>query len=144
MHFFKLSGAGLLLLVGFWCLGRTVETGLNQDPGLVDRRETITAGLLLGLPATALGSWLIWHDRQQQQRQQAQQLRAVFFDLVKAGRGQVTPLRLAMAAQIDGDVAKAYLNARSVEYDATFHVDDDGTIIYCFSTVGLPIGELAS
>ena len=74
MHFFKLSGAGLLLLVGFWCLGRTVETGLNQDSGLVDRRETMTAGLLIGLPVTALGGWLIWHDRQQQQRQQQERI----------------------------------------------------------------------
>ncbi|MGD1942834.1 MAG: hypothetical protein ACFB0G_16120 [Leptolyngbyaceae cyanobacterium] len=144
MRFLKLSGASVLLLVGFLCLGRTIETGLNQNPNLTDRREIMTAGLLIGLPTTALGGWLIWHDRQQRQRQQAQQLRAVFFDLVKAGRGQITPLRLAMAAQIAGDVAKAYLNDRSVEYDATFQVDDDGTIIYCFPTVGLPVGEFAS
>jgi len=132
MNKVKSIGAGLLLLLGFWCLGRALETSLNRDPRLLDKRETITAGLLLGVPATTGGSWLLWERRRQRREQAAQHLRQTFFRTVKAGRGQVTPLQFAMAAQVDGDVANAYLRDRSLEYSATFKVDDDGNITYCF------------
>lgn len=128
----KTIGAGMLLLLGFWCLGRAVEMGLNRDPNILEKRETITAGILLGLPATAGGSWLLWEQRRQRRHQAAKRLRSIFFHLVQTRQGKVTPLQLAMAAQIEGDVAKAYLNDRSIEFDATFDVDAIGNITYCF------------
>jgi len=132
MNKVKSVGAGLLLLLGFWCLGRALETSLNRDPRILDKRETITAGLLLGLPATAGGSWLLWDRRRQCRQQTAQTLRQTFFRSVKAGRGKVTPLQFAIAANLDGATANTYLRDRSIEYNATFEVDDDGNITYCF------------
>ena len=126
-----LSG-GLLLLLGFWCLGRAVEMSLNRDPHVQEKRETVTAGILLGLPATAGGSWLLWAQHRQRRQQAAQRLRNIFFHLVQTRQGQVTPLQFAMAAQIDGDIAKAYLDDRSLEFDATFDVDEQGHMTYCF------------
>lgn len=128
----KQIGAITLLLLGFIYLGRAVELGLNKDPNILDRRETITAALLLGIPTTTGGSWLLWDSRRQRRRLKAQQLKDVFFQLVKAGRGKVTPLRFSMEAQIDGEEAKAYLSDRSVEYDATYQIDIEGNITYCF------------
>lgn len=128
----KPIGAGLLLLLGFWCLGRALETSLNRDPQVLEKRETITAGLLLGLPATAGGTWLLWERRRQRQQQAAQQLRQVFLRSVTAGRGRVTPLQFAIAANLDGATANTYLRDRSIEYNATFDIDDDGNITYCF------------
>ena len=132
MNKVKSISAGVLLLLGFWCLGRAVEMGLNQDPRVLEKRETVTAGILLGLPATASGSWLLWAQQRQRRQQAAQRLRNIFFHLVQTRQGQVTPLQLAMAAQIDGDIAKAYLDDRSLEFDATFNVDEQGNITYCF------------
>lgn len=132
MNKVKSISAGLLLLLGFWCLGRAVEMGLNRDPNVLEKRETVTAGILLGLPATAGGSWLLWHQQRQRRQQAARRLRSIFFHLVQTRQGQVTPLQLAMAAQIDGDIAKAYLDDRSLEFDATFEVDEQGNITYCF------------
>ncbi|HEY9890064.1 MAG TPA: ribosomal protein L7/L12 [Candidatus Obscuribacterales bacterium] len=132
MYKVKSIGAGVLLVLGFWCLGRAVETGLNADPQMSNQREIMTAGVLLGVPATAGGGWLLWDVRQQRRREAEKRLRDTFFKLVKAGRGKVTPLRLSMEAQIDGETAKAYLRDRSVEYDATFQVDMEGHITYCF------------
>ncbi len=128
----KPIGAIGLLLLGFWCWGRVIETALNPDPRLLERREIVTAGVLLGTPAIAGGSWLVWDMRRQRRLASAKHLRETFFRLVKAGRGKVTALRFAMEAHIDGATAKAYLSDRSREYDATFQVDSEGAITYCF------------
>jgi hypothetical protein len=132
MHKVKSIGAGLLLVLGFWCLGRALETALNSDPRVVDKRETLTAGILLGIPATATAGWLLWDRRRQSQLTQEKHLRAVFFQVVQAQQGQITPLQFAIAAQISGQEAKAYLSDRSLEFDATFQVDEVGNIFYCF------------
>ena len=132
MKIAKPLGAGILILLGFWCLGRVMETALDRSPDRLDKRETITAGVLIGVPATAGGAWLALDTRRQRHLAEGKRLRQIFFKLVKAGRGKVTALRFSMEAQIDGDVAKAYLNTLSREYDATFQVDNEGGITYCF------------
>lgn len=135
----KPIGAGILLLLGFWCLGRVVETGLDPNPNRLGKRETMTAGLLVGVPAATGGAWLAFDIRRQRRLAAAKQLQDTFFRLVKAGRGKVTALRFSMEAQIDGEQAKAYLSDRSREYDATFQVDSEGGITYCFN-----LGDLES
>ncbi|NER78599.1 MAG: hypothetical protein F6K42_03295 [Leptolyngbya sp. SIO1D8] len=109
-----------------------METAFDPDITRVGKRETITAGILVGAPASAGGAWLILNARRQRRLAEAQRLRQIFFKLVKAGRGKVTALRFAMEAQMDGEMAKAYLSDRSQEYDATFQVDNEGGITYCF------------
>lgn len=135
----KPIGAGILLLLGFWCLGRVIETGLDPNPHRLGKRETMTAGVLVGVPAATGGAWLALSVRRQRQLATEQKLRDSFFRLVKAGRGKVTALRFSMEAQIDGEHAKAYLSDRSREYDATFQVDSEGGITYCFN-----LGDLES
>jgi ribosomal protein L7/L12 len=125
--------------MGVLCLGRALETGLDRNPNRLNKGETITAGLLLGVPSTGMGTWLVADLRRQRRQQEAQRLQGTFFQLVKAGRGKVTPLRFAMEAQVDGETAKQYLSDRALEYDATFQVDDDGGITYCFN-----LGEVDS
>jgi hypothetical protein len=135
----KPTAAGLLLLVGGLCLGRVGETLLDRNPDRVGQRETITAGLLLGTPTTGGGAALLWGVRRDRHLREERHLRQVFFQLVKAGRGKVTALRFAMEAQIAGDRATAYLEAQARTYDATFQVDRDGGITYCFN-----LGEVDS
>ncbi|MEM9003888.1 MAG: ribosomal protein L7/L12 [Cyanobacteria bacterium P01_F01_bin.86] len=132
MQVVKPIGAGILLLLGVLCLGRAIETSLDPNPNRLAKRETITAGVLLGLPATVGGTWLVLASQRQRQREAEKHLKETFFKLVKAGRGKVTALRFSMEAQIDGETAKAYLSDRSREYDATFQVDNEGGITYCF------------
>ena len=129
----KSLGAVTLLLLGFLCLGRAIETSVDRNPNRLNKRETVTAGILLGLPAIVGGTWLVFNKRRQYRTTEETRLRKTFFELAKAGHGQMTVLQFAIAAQIDGNQAKIYLSDRSREYDATFQVDDEGTIIYCFN-----------
>ncbi len=129
----KQGAAAALIVVGVLCLGRAIETGLDRNPNRVGKRETITAGLLLGGIATTGGIALALNTHRQRRRQEKAQLQAVFFNLVKAGRGKVTPLRFAMEAQLTGEAATAYLNEQARQYDATFQVDQEGGITYCFN-----------
>ncbi len=139
MRIAKQIAAGLLIVVGALCLARALETGLDRNPNRLDKRETITAGLLLGVPAVIGGTWLGVDLRRQRQHQEAERLQGVFFQLVKAGRGKITALRFAMEAHLDGEAAKTYLSDRALEYDATFQVDNEGGITYCFN-----LGEVDS
>lgn len=127
------TGAIILLLIGFWSLGRSLETALDRNPNRLGKRETITAGLLIGLPATVGGSWLIADARRRKRLQQERHLRQAFFQVLQLGEGKVTPLQLSMAAGLAGEEAKVYLDQRAREFDATFHVEEDGGLVYCFS-----------
>jgi hypothetical protein len=51
----KQGAAAVLLVVGVLCLGRAVETSLDRNPNRIGKRETITAGILLGGTATPGG-----------------------------------------------------------------------------------------
>ncbi|NEQ33633.1 MAG: hypothetical protein F6K04_21995 [Leptolyngbya sp. SIO4C5] len=127
----KQISAGLLLL-GFWCLARAAETGLDRNPNRLDRRETVLAGLLLGIPAVGFGSYLGLDAYLQKKRQERDRLQGIFFKLVKAGKGKVAPLRFAMEANLSGEMAKAYLDERARIYDADFQVDEQGGVSYYF------------
>lgn len=129
----KQGVAAGLLLFGVWALGRAAETAINPNPDLINRREIVTAGVLLGGPATAAAGWLGLDLIRQRRREQAQRLQGIFFELLQAGDGNITPLRFAMVSHLSGEAAKAYLTERAREYDATFQVAADGGLIYCFN-----------
>jgi ribosomal protein L7/L12 len=129
----KQGAAAALIVVGVLCLGRAVETGLDRNPDRIDKRDTITAGILLGGTAIPGGIALALSAHRQRKRAGLAQLQSVFFKLVKAGRGKITPLRFAMEAHLTGEAATAYLNDQARQYDATFQVDQEGGITYCFN-----------
>ena len=135
-------GTGLLLLLGFWCLGRALETSLDRNPDRLGKRDTITAGVLMGLPSTAAGIGLALTTRRQAQQQRQGQLRQAFFRQLQLGQGQITPLGLAMVTGLSGAESQAYLDDRAREFNATFQLEENGDLIYCFSLGPLDYGAL--
>lgn len=132
MKHLKRFGAGVLLLLGFWCLGRAVETGLDRNPSRLEKRETVLAGVLLGIPATTAGLWLAMALQQQEQVEREQHLQRTFFQLLRRQQGRITPLQLAEATGISGTEAKAYLSLQARIYDGSFDVNSTGSITFCF------------
>lgn len=132
MKVFSRVLAGILLGVGLPISLLAVLSLLNPKTTATDKTEAAAVLLVLGVAPTTAGGWLALKAQQQRQQEGRDRLRAIFFQLLREGNGQITPLRLAMEAGLDGETAKAYLQERATEFDATFNVSEQGTISYYF------------
>ncbi|HEY9761025.1 MAG TPA: hypothetical protein V6D07_00795 [Trichocoleus sp.] len=83
-----------------------------------------------------LGFWL-----NQRQRKQQQVLHRLFYEMLKANHGKVSVLDFAIAADLTGPQARAFLDARAREFYANFEPTDHGDILYTFNSPGIQIGE---
>ena len=82
---------------------------------------------LLLLGAIAIGGWG-WQRYQQRQ----QYLYAVFYDALQVSHGRLSALEFAMAAQLPGPQARAFLDARAREFWAEFEPPPQGDVLYTF------------
>ena len=128
----KKIAASCLLSLGFICLLGTVFNVIEQDR-TQEHRDKAVAGLVLGLPLTISGSWLIWSLSQQRQQEKENYLRSKFFHLIEQGNGSINTLNFAMEATISGEEAQQHLEAYSKEFNADFEVTEDGNLIYKFA-----------
>ncbi|MGB7250138.1 MAG: hypothetical protein WBC73_14460 [Phormidesmis sp.] len=125
-----LSALGLML--GFLCLGRAVETALDPDPDRLDKRETITAGLLLGIPVTVGAGLMLKNVERDRKRIHLQRLQSLFYKALKANDGKINPIQFAMLGEISLQEAQACLDDWAGPMNADFQVDDAGVVMYCF------------
>lgn len=125
-----LSAVGLLL--GFLCLGRAAETALDTDPTRLHKRETVTAGLLLGIPCTAGAGLLLLDLESRRRRNRTQRMQTLFYKAVKANDGKINPLQFAMLAEVSLSEAQKCLNDWAGPLNADFEVDEAGVVEYCF------------
>jgi predicted transcriptional regulator len=114
----------------------------NSTPG--ERDGAIGAMLLFSLPLTVVGGGMFWHNHQRYQQMQRDRIREAFFNLLETHNGQITPLRLSMETKLDGAAARAYLDDRAKEFNASFKVTEDGNLIYSFELGGSNPGRLPS
>jgi ribosomal protein L7/L12 len=140
MKVIKILGSGILLTIGFMFLMVSMVISTDKNPTQKDK-SAFLGGLLLGIPATVAGGLLVWNLYQNPRKQSQSQLQAIFFRVLKAGNGRITPLGLAMEAGISGEAAKAYLDERAREFVANFDVDAEGNVYYCFNLGGVSLLE---
>lgn len=91
---------------------------------------------------SAFGGWLFWNGARIQEKQRQDRLLASFFRLIKQGEGRITPFSFAAETGINGTEAKAYLDARSKEFNGDFDIDRDGNMIYRFPSHELKHGSM--
>ncbi len=96
------------------------------------------ACLLVSTPLLVGGIWLRGTAHRAKLQRDRDRLQAIFFQLLQTEQGRLTPLGFAMVANIPHAAAKRYLDAQAIELAANFEPQDDGTVIYCFPTSGLP------
>lgn len=137
MKLIKKLSAGLLLTFGgiLLMIPLIVFTLPNPDASPEDKQEDGDAaigGLVLGLPAVALGGWLVWGLRKQHSKETSDRLQSTFYQLLKEGSGNITTLQFAMEAKLTAAEAKEYLDDRAKEYDAYFKVSEEGGVSYYF------------
>lgn len=131
----RITGIGLSavgLLLSFLCLGRAVETALDRNPNRQGKRETVLAGLLIGLPAGAGALWILRDLERDRTLIHSQKLQSLFYKAVRANNGRISAAQFAMLSQIPMDEAKAFLDSWAGAMDAQFDVDETGLVVYCF------------
>ncbi|MEL7227737.1 MAG: hypothetical protein AAGL17_23630, partial [Cyanobacteria bacterium J06576_12] len=106
---YSLSALGLML--GFLCLGRAVETALDKDPTRQGKRETITAGILIGLPVTAGALWAMSSLERDRRLAYSQRLQALFYKALQANEGRINAIQFAMLAEVSLGEAQQCLDA---------------------------------
>ncbi|MEM6451727.1 MAG: hypothetical protein AAF703_15580 [Cyanobacteria bacterium P01_D01_bin.105] len=137
---FRLASYGVAsggLLLGFLCLGRAIETALDRNPNRTEQRETITVGLLLGIPCTAGALWMLGATHRQQRLERSQRLQTIFYKAIKSNNGRIDPLQFAVLGQISVDEAQDCLEAWAQQLNADFKIDEGGVMVYCFDLPAL-------
>ena len=131
-------GLGLLgLLLGFLCLGRALETALDRRSERLNKRETMTVGLLLGLPATFGALSLLRTVERQRQTERSARLQALFYKALRANEGKINAIQFAMLAEISLAQAHECLDTWAVPMNADFDIDEAGVVVYRF-----PVSEV--
>ncbi|MGK7903642.1 MAG: hypothetical protein AB4352_19995 [Hormoscilla sp.] len=93
-----------------------------------------TAWRTLELGVMAIGAWTIWTFYQQRKQSQQAYLKELFYQLIQENHGYITALDLAMKANISAPAAGKYLERRAEEFAAEFEVNQQGGILYLFTT----------
>ena len=132
--------AGFGLLLGFLCVGRAIETALDSNPNRLDKRETVVAGLLLGVPCAAGGLWMLSALKKRERLRYSRRLQTVFYKAIKANNGRISPLQFSLLGQISVDEAKDCLDAWARSLNADFKIDEAGVMVYCFK-LPAPLNE---
>lgn len=136
MKLLKKVSAGLLLSLGFLCLMTSVFYLVEPGTTLEEKQEAsedITAGIVLGVPLTAVGSWLIWNLGQHSKKELSDRLQSSFYQLIKQGNGHITVLNFAIETQLPPTAAKQYLDEKAKELNANFNTNEQGGIFYEFN-----------
>ncbi|HEY9645130.1 MAG TPA: hypothetical protein V6C88_02105 [Chroococcidiopsis sp.] len=122
----------LLLTIGIPISLLAIAKLPDRNLSKADRDEVILALMFFGAVPTASASYLLWDLHRHHQRAKRDRLYATFFELVRAGQGRLSVLDFAIATQLPGSTAKAFLDDRAREFDATFDVTDSGGVFYQF------------
>ena len=131
----RIAGVGLSalgLVLGFLCLGKAAEAAFNTHSEQLNKRETITAGLLLGIPCTAGAGWMLMDIEAGRRRNRSKRMQTLFYKALKANDGKINPLQFAMLAEVSLAEAQRCLNDWAGPLNADFEVDEAGVVEYCF------------
>lgn len=141
MRFIRKAAAGFLLTFGFLLLLVPAVVFPDRE-ATQDERDGAWGCLAMGIPVTAWGGWIVWGLYNDRRKARLKQVQDAFYRLVRQHHGRVTVLNFAMEAELPGEEAKAFLDARSREFGVTFDVMEDGGIVYHFPVIGLEEPEV--
>jgi uncharacterized membrane protein YeaQ/YmgE (transglycosylase-associated protein family) len=125
---------GISFTIGFLFLG--VSASLFTQKNLSDDdRDGALGCLIIGVPPTVLGGWLLWDLRRQKERSQqamSLELEAIFLQQLQANQGNITIVSFAVASKLPLEEAKKYLEVKSTQLNSTFHINEAGGTSYHF------------
>ncbi|AFY33947.1 hypothetical protein [Calothrix sp. PCC 7507] len=114
---------------------------LNPKTASQDKKDAVAALTILTIPSTMIGGYLSWSLVQQNRKEKAlllqseqKRLQLLFLELIEQNAGTITVLQLAKNAEISTQSSKQYLDDKAKELNASFEVNEDGNILYRFSS----------
>jgi hypothetical protein len=134
MNVWQKISVGILFTFGFMFLMVTAVSVLKPVQTEKDRSAAL-GGLVLGVPPTAAGIWVILEARRKatlKQKHGLLDLESTFLQMLKANGGRIATIDFALEAKLPLAEAKQYLDRKAQELDASFDVSEDGGIKYRF------------
>ncbi|MFP5273706.1 hypothetical protein [Coleofasciculus sp.] len=131
----KAFSAGCLLIISLSILLLGTIDLANPNSTKKDKEGALATIVLFGLPSAAMGTWLIWSLRQQNQKKLEQLNLAkeqLLLHLIQQNQGKITVTGFAASAQISIEEAQQYLDEKAKQLNANFEATDEGGIIYQF------------
>lgn len=126
-----LSGSFLFAFGGLFLLAALlIPFDKTETPE--DRNSALLGCLLLGLPMTTGGSFLLWSVAENRRQTKRDRLQSSFYQILKENNGDITVMRLAMATKVSGDEAQQFLTEKAKEFNADFKVTENGSVVYKF------------
>lgn len=126
-----LSGSFLLAFGGLFLLAALlIPFDKTETPE--DRNSALLGCLILGLPMTTGGSFLLWSVAENRRQTKRDRLQSSFYQILKENHGNITVMRLAMATGVSGNEAQQFLTEKAKEFNANFNITENGSIIYEF------------
>lgn len=126
-----LSGSFLLAFGGLFLLAALlIPFDKTETPE--DRNSALLGCLILGLPMTTGGSFLLWSVAETHRQTKRDRLQSSFYQILKENNGDITVMRLAMATKVSGDEAQQFLTEKAREFNADFTVTENGSVVYKF------------
>jgi hypothetical protein len=125
--------AGLLLAFGIPLSLFAITKLLNPQSKPNDKQGNWAALMILSLPATAVGGWLVWGLNIDGKKPSSDRLNSTFFRLLLEGNGHITLVQFAKETQLSIEEARQFLDEKAKEFNATFDTDEKGGISYYFN-----------
>lgn len=99
-----------------------------------ERDDAMAALVILGLPLTGSGSWMLWslHQRVRKEKFDSDWLRHNFYQVIEANQGEISLLKFAQTSRLSGKESQRYLEARVKEFNGDVRQMPDGETIYRF------------
>ncbi len=126
--------AGIFFSIGFIFLTVTVSSLATKNPTPKDRSAAM-GGIIIGVPAIAAGSWIVWKQKKRQddlKEVRQRQLEFNFLTTLQANNGSITPISFAITNELSLEEAKQYLDKKAAQLNADFNVTEDGGVSYKF------------
>lgn len=135
MIIIKLVIASLLIPIGF-LFGLAISTEyINPKATRESQWSAVTAGVLLGLPAIAIGTGLVWQEYTHLSRKLAakqRRIHAIFNYLLSKNNGRISMTSFMQITHLSSKEAHKFLEKQAALWKKYSKFCKDGEIYYCF------------
>lgn len=101
--------------------------------GITDTSDANAGALIImGLVFAMAGGLGIYIIRKKKNIMVENELNRIFYDLIKKKKGKITVVDFAAASNLSATQARAFVEAKAIQFSSMPDIEDDGTVVYYF------------